>query len=155
MKRHLLLFVMILVTGISHATLTSGKEYFIWLNIYEKLLGSNADGTEPALSAWGTNSIADSYIFIAEECDKSGYVLLKQKSSGKYLAASGSNAWSVVFENERSTDDRFCWSADEGTYVYLTNKKNTSAYLGIDGANKGKDYVSVYYNKPKGNRAMR
>lgn len=138
----------------SHAALTNGTEYFVWLNIYEKLLGSNADGSEPALSAWKTNSDAESYVFVAEDCGKSGYVLLRQKSSGKYLAASGSNAWSIVFESSRSTDDRFCWSADEGTYVYLTNKKNTSACMGIDGANKSKDYVSVYYDKPRGSHSQ-
>ena len=123
MKKYLLILVMMMVAGISHAALTSGTEYFIWLNIYEKLLGSNANGNEPALSAWGTNPNADSYVFIAEDSGKSGYVLLKQKSSGKYLAASSSNAWSIVFESSRSTDDRFCWSGDVGTYVYLTNKK--------------------------------
>ena len=154
MKKHLLILVMMMAAGISHAALTSGTEYFIWLNIYEKLLGSNANGNEPALSAWGTNTNADSYVFIAEDSGKSGYVLLKQKSSGKYLAASSSNAWSIVFESNRSTDDRFCWSGDVGTYVYLTNKKNTSARMGVDGANKGKSYVSVYYDKVKGSHSQ-
>ena len=154
MKRHLLFLLMLLVVGTTRAALTSGTEYFIWLNIYEKLLGSSSDGSSPALSAWGTNASTDSYVFVAEDCGKSGYVLLKQKSSGKYLAASGSNAWSIIFESSRSTDDRFCWSADEGTYVYLTNKKNTSAYMGIDGANKGSAYVSVYYDKPKGSHSQ-
>lgn len=142
-----------MAAGISRAALTSGTEYFIWLNIYEKLLGSNADGSEPALSAWNS-SRADSYIFVAEDCGKSGYVLLKQKSSGKYLAASSSNAWSIVFESSRSTDDRFCWSADEGTYVYLMNKKNTSACMGVDGANKSKSYVSVYYDKARSSHSQ-
>ena len=143
---------MTMATGICRAELTSGTEYFIWLNIYEKLLGSDADG-EPALSAWSATKAA-SFIFVAEDCGKSGYVLLKQKSSGKYLAASGSNAWSIVFEDESSTDDRFCWSADEGTYVYLTNKKNTGACMGVDGANKSSTYVSVYYDKPKGSHSQ-
>ena len=91
---------------------------------------------------------------MAESSGKSGYVLLKQKSSGKYLAASSSNAWSIVFESNRSTDDRFCWSGEEGTYVYLTNKKNTGAYMGVDGANKGSAFVSVYYDKPKGSHGQ-
>ena len=143
---------MTMATGICRAELTSGTEYFIWLNIYEKLLGSDADG-EPALSAWSVTKAA-SFIFVAEDCGKSGYVLLKQKSSGKYLAASGSNAWSIVYEDASSTDDRFCWSADEGTYVYLTNKKNTGACMGVDGANKSSTYVSVYYDKPKGSHSQ-
>ena len=153
MKKYLLFFFMILTTGSSFAALTSGKEYFIWLNIYEKLLGGNADGSEPALSAWNSTKAA-SYVFVSENSGKSGYVLLKQKSSGKYLAASGSNAWSIVFESSRSTDDRFCWSADVGTYTYLVNKKNSSASMGVDGANKGKTYVSVYYDKIKGSHSQ-
>ena len=154
MKRHLFFLILVLATSISHAALTSGTEYFIWLNIYEKLLGSNADGDSPALSAWGVNSNTESYVFVAEDSGKSGYVLLKQKSSGKYLAASSSNAWSIVFEDTSSTDDRFCWSADEGTYAYLANKKNTSACMGVDGANKGKTYVDVYYDKAKGSHSQ-
>ena len=129
------------------AELTDGGEYYIWLNIYEKVLGTNEKGDGPALSAYGTND--DGYVFVAEDSGQSGYVLLRQKNSGKYLAASSSNAWSVVFESSRSTDDRFCWKADEGCYVYLTNKKNSSSYVGIDGGKKGSTYVNVYYNKRK------
>jgi len=134
------------------AAITAGGEYMIWLNIYEKLLGSNADGSGPALSAFGTNADADSYVFVAEDSGKSGYVLLRQKSSGKYLAASSSNSWSMTLES-RSTDDRFCWKTTVGTYVYLINKKN-SKYLGIDGGVKGSDYVSIYYDKPKGSHSQ-
>ena len=139
----------------SRAALTAGTEYFIWLNIYEKLLGSNEAGDGPALSAFGTKTDASSYIFVAEASGKSGYVLLKQKSSGKYLAASSSNNWSMTLE-ARSTDDRFCWSATAGTYAYLLNKKNSSnsKYMGVDGANKGSTYVSVYYDKPKGSHSQ-
>ena len=151
--KKLLLFVMLMANSIAQAALTDGTEYFIWLNIYEKLLGSNADGSEPALSVWNATKAA-SYIFVAEDCGKSGYVLLKQKSSGKYLAASSSNAWSIVFEDTSSTDDRFCWSADEGTYAYLANKKNASACMGVDGANKSSTYVSVYYDKPRGSHSQ-
>ena len=110
--------------GFLHATLTPNTEYYIWLNIYEKLIGSSADGTSPALSAYGTNDDANSYIFVAEDAGKSGYVLLRQKSSGKYFAASTSSSYSTVFEERRSTDDRYCWKVDEGTYVYLINRKN-------------------------------
>lgn len=130
------------------AELKAGGEYYIWLNIYEKLLGTNEAGDGPALSAYGTRS--DGYVFVAEESGESGYFLLRQKNSGKYLAASGSNAWSVVFEGSRSTDTRFRWKmTGEDCYAYLTNKKNSSSYVGIDGGKKGSDYVSVFYNKRK------
>lgn len=137
----------------SHAALTAGQEYFIWLEIYEKVLGENADGTAPALSAYGLNS-ADTYVFVAEESGKEGYVLLRQKSSGRYLAASGANAWDVVLETESNTIDRFCWTAEPGTRTYLVNKKNASACVGVDGAQKTNDYVSVFYNKPQGSHAQ-
>ena len=64
----------------AQAALTNGGEYYLWLNIYEKLIGSNNDDTAPALSAFGINTNADNYIFVAEESATSGYVLLRQKS---------------------------------------------------------------------------
>ena len=151
MKRLILTICLALAALVkADAALNPGTDYYIWLNIYEKLLGSNEAGSGPALSAYGTN--ADGYVFTAEESGKEGYVLLRQKSSGKYLAASSANAWSMTLE-AKSTDDRFCWKADEGTYVYLINKKN-GKYVGIDGAQKSKDYVSVYYDKRKGSHAQ-
>lgn len=135
------------------AELKAGGEYYIWLNIYEKLLGTNEAGNGPALSAYGTKS--DGYVFVAEASGESGYFLLKQKSSGKYLAASGSNDWSIVFEDSRSTDTRFRWKmTGPDSYAYLTNKKNSSSFMGIDGAKKGADYVNVYFDKPKGSHGQ-
>lgn len=152
MKKLLISVCLTLLAGIqATAALTEGKEYYIWLNIYEKLLGSNEAGNGPALSAYGTKS--DGYVFVAENSGKDGYVLLRQKSSGKYLAASGSNGWSVLLESSKSTDDRFCWKADEGVYTYIINKKS-GKYLGIDGAQKGNAYVSVFYDKPKGSHSQ-
>lgn len=148
-----LLCAMLCYTIVSKAALTANGEYYIWLNIYEKLLGSNEAGDGPSLSAYGKNADADSYVFVAEASGKDGYVLLRQKSSGRYLAASAANTYNVVFEGSRSTDDRFCWKVDEGTYTYLINKKNDK-YLGVDGANKGSNYVSVYYDKPKGSHSQ-
>ena len=142
--------LIVTVFATAHANLNPGTEYYIWLNIYEKLLGTNEAGTAPALSAYGTQS--DGYVFVAEDSGKSGYVLLRQKSSGKYLAASSANSWSMTLES-KSTDDRFCWQADEGTYTYIISKKN-SKYIGIDGAQKSKDYVNVYYDKRKGSHAQ-
>lgn len=154
MKRLLsLLAIVMLWATTASAALKPDTEYYLWLNIYEKLIGTNAEGTSPALSEYGVNDDAASYIFIAESSGKDGYVLLRQKSSNKYLAASGSNSYSIVFEAERSTADRFCWKVDEGTYTYLTNKKN-SKYVGVDGAQKGKDYVPIYYDKPKGSHSQ-
>ena len=137
------------------AELKAGGEYYIWLNIYEKLLGSDSTGTAPVLSAFDVNEDKDGYVFVAEESGASGYFLLRQKSSGKYLAASSSNGWSIVFEDNKSTADRFCWKmTGHDSYAYFTNKKSSGKYVGIDGANKGKEYVSIYYDKPKGSHGQ-
>ncbi|MBP5196429.1 MAG: hypothetical protein J6035_03365 [Bacteroidaceae bacterium] len=151
MKRIILsIWLAITAFATASATLNPGTEYYIWLNIYEKLLGTNEAGTGPALSAYGTQE--DGYVFVAEESGKIGYVLLRQKSSGKYLAASSANTWSMTLE-DKSTADRFCWQADEGTYAYIISKKS-GKYVGIDGAQKSKDYVSVYYDKRKSSHAQ-
>lgn len=138
---------------INSAELQDTKEYYIWLNVYDKLLGSNGNDNAPALSDYGTNENADSYIFIAEASGENGYVLLKQKSSGKYLAASTQDSWSVVFKNTKGTSNEYKWAAKEGLNVSLVNKKNTSRRLGVDGAHSSADYVNVYYNKIKGTHA--
>ncbi len=136
------------------AELKAGGEYYIWLNIYEKLIGSDTTNTVPVLSAYDVNADKEGYVFVVEDSGKSGYVLLRQKSSNRYLAASGKNTWSIIFENSRSTDDRFCWKMEgPDSYAYLINKKNESNqenhYVGIDGAKKGNKNVSIYYDKRK------
>lgn len=148
MKKLLTAIILAFVACLSvKAELKAGGEYYIWLNIYEKLLGTNEAGDGPALSAYGTKS--DGYVFVAESSGESDYFLLRQKSSDKYLAASGSNNWSITLES-KSTDTRFRWKmTGPDSYAYLTNKKNSSSYVGVDGASKGKDYVSIYYDKRK------
>lgn len=155
MKRTLLLtgLLTLLVATSNAAQLKAGQDYYLWLNIYEKLLGNNKEATAPALSAYGVNTEVQSYIFTAEDAGKEGYVLLKQKSSGRYLAASSASSYSMVFESNRSTDDRFLWAVDEGTYVYIKNRKS-GKFVGVDGAQKGAEYVGVYYDKPKGSHSQ-
>ena len=152
MKKILLAALILLLSGTAaQAALTPGRDYYLWLNIYEKLIGTNEAGSGPAISAYGVQP--DGYVFTAEESGRDGYVLLRQKSTGRYLAASSANAWSMVFESTRSTDSRFLWAADEGTYVYLKCAKN-SQFLGVDGANKNKQYVSIFYDKPQGSHSQ-
>ena len=139
-------------TRVCAAALTDGQEYFIWLNIYDKLLGETADGKTPALSAYKTNA-EDSYLFVAEASDETGYMLLRQKSSGRYLAASSENSWSVVFASSKSNDTRFKWRIAEGLKVGIVNKKNTNRRVGVDGGHSGSDYVSPYYDKNRGSHA--
>lgn len=135
------------------AGLVDGQEYFIWLNVYDKVLGSDAAGVAPALSVYKTNSDAEGYIFVAEASGEIGYVLLRQKSTGRYLAASSANAWSVVFSSSRGTSNEYKWAVSDGLKVCLVNKKNAARRLGVDGGNGGSDYVSVYYDKIKGSHS--
>lgn len=155
MRRNLLLAcaLTLISTAVRAATLTPGTDYYLWLNIYEKLIGNNEAGTAPALSAYGVAADAQTYVFTAEDAGIEGYVLLKQKSTGRYLAASSSSSYSMTFESTRGTESRFLWAVDEGTYVYLKNRKS-GKYLGVDGANKGSSYVGVYYDKPKGSHSQ-
>ena len=154
MKRLLgVFFSMVMALTVSAANFTPGTEYYTALNIYDKYLGYNEAQDGPALSTFGTNTNPDSYVFVAEDCGTSGYVYLKQKSSGKYLAASTSNSWSVTLQNSVSNSDAFKWMASGGLDGYIRNKKNTGARLGIDGGKKGSDYVSVYYDKHQGSHA--
>lgn len=147
--KSLLLFVLLaLACNVSAASLQNGVEYYIINDFYGKLLGSDEAGTGPALSAEGTNSNASSYIFIAETSNTSGYYYLKQKSTGRYLAASGSNHYGVVFENSKSTDTRFQWQITTGLKTKITNRKNTGARLGCDWNNT--KFEGVYYDKGAG-----
>ena len=135
------------------AALTPDREYFIVLGIYDKALGSNEEGTKPALSAFAAANAQD-YIFVAEQAPTSGFVLLRQKSTGRYLAASMSNSYDVVFKDEKGTSDAYQWRADEGLDKAIVNKRNTSKRLGIDGGHSGSTYVGVYYDKNRGSHAL-
>lgn len=73
--RGLILALAILLSLPMGAALKADVEYYIWLNIYEKLMGSSEDGSAPALSAYTVNADADSYVFVAETSGKDGYVL--------------------------------------------------------------------------------
>lgn len=154
MKRFFgLIFALVMTLNVMADGFTAGKEYYIALNIYDKYLGFNEAKDGPALSAFGTNPDPDSYVFVAEDCGTSGYVYLRQKSSGMYLAASSSDTWSVTLKSSFSNSDPFKWTGVVGLNGYIRCKKNTSARLGIDGGKIGSDYVSIYYDKHKGSHA--
>lgn len=126
-----------------HATIVDGKEYYIISDYYEKALGASEDGSAPRLSAYGKN--ADGYVFVAEKSDTEGYYFLKQKSTGKYLAASSSSAWTVLFQDTKKVDDTYLWRFDVMFGGNIVNKKSSSKCLGCDWTKE--DYVSVYYDK--------
>lgn len=123
--------------------LQSGREYYIVSDYHNKVLGESADGTQPRLSKIGTNENPDSYIFVAESSDTPGYVTLKQKSSGKYLAA-GDNGYSLVFQEKRE-GEACLWTASVGFAGKVTCKKKTSNCLGVDWSTD--DFSGAYYDK--------
>lgn len=154
MKKYLFFFLLSFCTApYVRAVLNPDKEYFIIHSVYEKVLGSSEDGTTPALSDFKATAAQD-FVFVAEEAPTTGYVLLRQKSTGRYLAASTSNSYSVVFQTSKGTGDAYCWRADEGFDKIMVNKRNSSKRLGIDGGHSSDDYVSVYYNKNRGSHAL-
>lgn len=139
--------ICLLVPGMSRpvlAQLSDNQEYYILNDYYNKVLGTNEDGTIPRLSNINNNSNADSYIFIAETTDTPGYVKLKHKSSGKYLTSSTNNTWSVLFQNQ-GNGDAYLWALDVQFGGSIINKRSTGCQLGCDWT---KDtYVGVYYDK--------
>ncbi|MCR5820628.1 MAG: hypothetical protein K6F94_06770 [Bacteroidaceae bacterium] len=154
MKRFLIFAAFVFITAASFSkSLTDGQEYFIVLDIYDKALGSSEDGSSPALSAISAKSDTADYIFVAEASGTSGYWLLRQKSTGRYLAASTSNSYSIVFQASKGTGDAYLWKASEGLKTYIRNKRNTNRRVGVDGAQKGADYVSIYFDKIQGSHS--
>ena len=154
MKRHFLTLLLLAMTvaPAMRAALTPDKEYFIIHSVYEMALGSSENGNSPALSTFKAASAQD-YVFIAEAAS-SDYVLLRQKSTGRYLAASTSNSYGIVFQETKGTGDAYLWRADEGLDHKWVNKRNTSKRVGVDGGHGGDSFVSIYYDKNRGSHAL-
>lgn len=154
LKRILTLSLCLLLTLQGHAVLTEG-EYYIVNNFWEKMLTQSGDS--PRLLAYDKASDAK-FLFVAEASGTSGYVKLKHKSSGKYLAASTSNNWSVLL-TDNGSGDQYLWALDQRFDTKIVNKKNTGARLGSDfysGSGNSWTYywsadeIPVYYNKGEG-----
>lgn len=129
----------------------SGNEYYIYQVHYGRLLGVKADGATPGLSRPGTQPNADSYRFVAEsDASTSGSHYLKQKSSGKYLTASTSNSYSVVFQTSKNTQNAYRWMVMPGLTGRVSNCKSPTQRLGCDSGKENDTYVSVFYDKAAG-----
>ncbi len=133
-------------TAKAASTIQEGEEYFLYNLYYNRALGQKADGT-PGLSVLGTNTIESSYIFVAENSGTEGFFLLRQKSTGRYLTASTSNTWSVVYESDRGTSNRYLWALTDGVNGYITSRQSPSKFLGCDTGKENDTYVSVFYDK--------
>lgn len=126
--------------------LYDGGEYRIYHTAYARLLGQKDDASTPGISAEGTNDSL-TYVFVAE-ATSDGYYRLRQKSSGAYLASSGT--YSTTFTG--SPDDvgnRALWTIGEGYDGWLCNRNN-GLYLGCDEGNDESTYISVFTDKSLG-----
>lgn len=132
---------------------TGGSEYFIYHPHYGRLLGVKADGTTPGISRPDTRSDADSYRFVAESSTTAGSIYLKQKNSGKYLAASTSNSYSVVFQASSGTQNVYLWKAVPGLTGRISNLKSPALRLGCDADKESDEDISVFYDKSEGELA--
>lgn len=143
--------MMLGVVSTMNAAIQDNGEYYIISEFYDKVLGTSANGNDVRLSAIGTNTDSDSYIMIAESSDTEGYYYLKNKSTGKYLTASTSNSYSVVWSDSKGSGNQYLWKFDVQFGKSIVSRKNTSTRLGCDWSTA--DYVPVYYDKAASSRA--
>lgn len=152
MKKHPFILLILYITttflslSASEKTIIAGQEYYLYNVFYNRILGQKTDGS-PGISVLNTNSIADSYIFVAESSTIDGYFLLRQKNSGKYLSASTSNTFSVVFLSSSGTSNNYLWKLNSGLDGSISNKQSPTKNLGCDAGKESETYISVFYDK--------
>lgn len=134
------------------AAIDESGTYYIYHPAADKFMANNDAATNGALYTMGSIEDEDAYkweITLAPGADESApdTVSLKQLSSGKYLNALGTNAWSMGLGDYDATGSRYIVNAAEGTYT-LSNLRNTSAMIGFDNLNNGS---TPYYDKGTGN----
>ena len=140
-----------LFSSSAFAALENGDEVYMLNDYYNMVLGLSKDGNSPQLSAAGTNSDADSYVMVVETSSSAGFFYLKNKSTGKYLAASTSNSYSIVWQSQRGTGNEFLWKLDIQFGGAIVSKRNTDRRLGCDWSTS--DYIGAYYDKQASSRA--
>lgn len=150
--KRLFLVVLVLLLAVEASAVVGAGEYYIVNNFWGKLLTSNSYRS-PRLMAYDSSDDAR-FLFVAEASGTSGYVKLRHKSTGLYLTASTSNAWSVLLSGSGSGDE-YLWAVDALFDTHITSKKNTGNRLGSDFYSGSTYYFSadevpVYYNKNAG-----
>ncbi len=129
-------------------TLYNGGEYYLYNTYYSRLLGLNASNI-PALAASDAEASNAAYTWCAENSNKEGYYRLRHKATGKYLAASTANTWSMVLNNAQATNNTDLWAITEGLEGTITSLYNGKV-LGTDKDQEANEYIGVYYDKSKG-----
>ncbi len=129
-------------------TLYNGGEYYLYNTYYSRLLGLNTSNI-PALAASDAEASNAAYTWCAESSNKEGYYRLRHKATGKYLAASTTNTWSMVLNDAQATNNTDLWAITEGLEGTITSLYNGKV-LGTDKDQEANEYIGVYYDKSKG-----
>ncbi len=128
--------------------LADGHDYYIYNTYYDRVLAPSEDQAQPRLVNY-VEGQDDQYLYTAIAAPSAGYFLLQHKATGKYLAASTSNAYSVLLQSASSTANAYQWRVRMGTEGQLVNRRNTSSALGVD-EGETSDYIGVWYDKAAG-----
>jgi len=133
-------------------TLYDGGEYYLYNTYYSRLLGLN-NSDIPALGTadGAANNVA--YTWCAEQSEKQGYYRLRHKTTGKYLAASTTNTWSMTLNASKATNNTDLWAITEGTAGTITSLYS-SKLLGTDSGQEANEHIGVYYDKPQSERTV-
>ena len=128
--------------------LYDGGEYYLYNTYYNRLLGLNTSNI-PALAATNADASNAAYTWCAESSNKEGYYRLRHKASGKYLAASTANTWSMALNDAQATNNTDLWAITEGLEGTITSLYSGKV-LGADKDQEANEYIGVYYDKSKG-----
>lgn len=128
--------------------LYNGGEYYIYNTYYSRLLGINDDNV-PALAGSTVEAGNDIYTWCAEESNKEGYYRLRHKATGRYLAASTTNGWSMTLNMTQAHNNTDLWNITEGTDGIITSLYSGKV-LGTDSGQESDEYIGVYYDKSTG-----
>ena len=129
-------------------TLYNGGEYYLYNTYYSRLLGTNTSNTPALVTSDGAAGQA-AHTWCAEQSDKQGYYRLRHKATGKYLAASTANTWSMTLADAKATNNTDLWAITEGTAGTITSLYSGKV-LGVDSGQESNEYIGVYYDKSTG-----
>ncbi len=133
-------------------TLYNGGEYYLYNTYYSRLLGLNTNNI-PALAATDAEASNAAYTWCAESSNKEGYYRLRHKATGKYLAASTANTWSMTLNDTQASNNTDLWAITEGLEGTITSLYS-GKLLGTDSDQEANEYIGVYYDKPQSERSM-
>ena len=107
---------------ISHISnmLYDGGEYYLYNTYYSRLLGTNGNDGPVLIVADGAASNA-AHTWCAEQSDKQGYYRLRHKATGKYLAASTADTWSMRLNEGKASNNTDLWAITEGIEGTITS----------------------------------